>query len=663
MPIVESKHMAKRLLPLLATASLLFCEFASPAQTVSFQRYKDVPIGLGSYSVTSGDFNGDGKLDLVVSSSSNLALLLGNGDGTFQKVDLGFVAQFTLVADVNRDGKPDMLVAIGPQAYVLLGNGDGTFQPARPLPVVEGALSWWQAFPLAVADFNGDGIPDLLMAGGLGGPPCSESSLRVYPGNGDGTFRNALPCSADAIGAGGDWGARTILVGDLNSDGKLDVVWANVRSSPYIFVWLGKGDGTFQSPSPIWAGTGAGGKPIAMGDLNHDGRPDLVVGTPFGVDVLLGNGDGTFQIFPPTVTFPGGGLFLPVFDGRPQTQSYFRNWILGNDIFIRDFDGDGNLDIVLDDALFRGNGDGTFQPAQFLGAGSSGAIPVICEDLNGDGKPDLVYLDQKPGLQDGSATMLSVLLNNSPNGLPNAVLGYSAATGGSLLAPASIASVYGKTLAKVTASAEGATFPTELGGISLRVRDDTDTVRLAQLIYVSPTQINFVVPAETSVGPVTLTIDDGSTPLPEGANATIVNDVAPGFFTANQSGQGVAAATALRIRADGTQESVPVFSCTNDGQCSAVPIDVASGLPVYLSLYGTGFGNAYRNPAFASNVSCQVRGDNATVQFAGPQPVYPGLDQLNLLLPQSLPSGLASVQCQFHGRQGYESNIVQIAIK
>src|SRR5260370_17722542 len=134
MPIVESKQVAKSLLPLLATASLLFCEFASPAQTVSFQRYKDVPIGLGSYSVTSGDFNGDGKLDLVVSSSSNLALLLGNGDGTFQKVDLGFVAQFTLVADVHRDGNPDMLVAIGPQPYVLLAHVHRPSQPPRPPP-------------------------------------------------------------------------------------------------------------------------------------------------------------------------------------------------------------------------------------------------------------------------------------------------------------------------------------------------------------------------------------------------------------------------------------------------------------------------------------------------------------------------------------------------
>src|SRR5258708_688469 len=229
--------MAKKFLPRLASASLLFCEeFGSRAQTVYFLRYKNVPIGIGSYNASSGDFNGDGKIDLVVSSNSNLALLLGNGDGTFRKIDLGFVAQFTLVADVNRDKKPDLLVAIGSQAYVLLGNGDGTFQSPKALP----------AFPLAVADFNGDGIPDLLVAG----QTCSsESSLSVYPGDGDGTFRNALQCSADV--KQGDWFTRTIVVGDLNGDGKLDVVWGNDRSTNLIFLWLGNGDGTFQPPSSI----------------------------------------------------------------------------------------------------------------------------------------------------------------------------------------------------------------------------------------------------------------------------------------------------------------------------------------------------------------------------------------------------------------------------
>ena len=636
---------------------LIAAQAASWAQGISFLRFNNIPIaGLGAnicsylcaYSFAPGDFNGDGKLDLVVSSPSNAVLLLGKGDGTFKSIDLGFVAQFTLVADVNRDKKADLIVSIGDEAYVLLGNGDGSFQPRKLLPV----------FPLAVADFNGDGNPDLLASQ----CPTGPGAISVYPGNGDGTFRNSLPCTASINE--GDWTTRQIVVGDLNGDGKLDVVWGSVRSSIMIYVWLGNGDGTFQDPSAVNAGTGQGGKPLAIGDLNHDGKPDLVVGTSNGIALLLGNGDGTFQNkYPDTATTPGRLLLLQSFDGI--YLGYPRDWISSNDIFISDIDGDGNPDILLDNTIFRGNGDGTFQPAQFLGIGSNGAIPVICADLNGDGRPDLVYLSKQFPDQPGAPHSLEILWNNSPSGLANNVLGYSAATGGSLLAPSSLGSIYGKNLAKETALPSGPTLPTQLGGINLRVHDDTDTIRLAQLILVSPAQINFVVPLETSIGPVTLTIDDGSTPLIEGANATIVNYTAPGFFTVSQNGQGVPAASALRIHADGSQEAVPVFICTSTGQCSAAPIDLASGLPIYLSLYGTGFGaEASRTPKTTIYARCQVGGKEATVQFAGPQSVYPGLDQLNLLLPQSLPSGVSSIVCMFNARPpGFQSNIVQIAIK
>lgn len=187
-------------------------------------------------------------------------------------------------------------------------------------------------------------------------------------------------------------------------------------------------------------------------------------------------------------------------------------------------------------------------------------------------------------------------------------------------------------------------------------------VRLAQLILVSPTQINFVMPPETSIGPATLTIDDGSVQLQEGANATIVVRVAPGFFTANQNGVGVPAATAVRIRADQTQEPVAVFSCASTGQCNASPIDLTNGL-VYLSLYGTGFGLTSSIIPSTEFPRCQV-GDktDVKVQFAGPHSLYPGLNQLNLLIPQSLSSGQASIQCLFSGAF-QSSNVVSIAIK
>jgi uncharacterized protein (TIGR03437 family) len=327
---------------------------------------------------------------------------------------------------------------------------------------------------------------------------------------------------------------------------------------------------------------------------------------------------------------------------------------------IADLDGDGNLDIATGNVVFSGNGNGSFQPPQYYLAGSASAVIAASGDFNGDGLTDLVFV---------TGTTLSVLLNDS-RGVPPLALGQSAPTGAGPLAPSSIGSIYGKSLARVVATAAGPTLPTQLGGIRLRVRDSTDTVRLAPLFYVSPAQINFLVPEQTAIGPMALLVDDGSATLVETANATLVGYAAPGIFAANGQGQGVAAATAVRVQADGSLQPVPVFDCKGSGQCTAVPIDLAGGRPVYLSLYGTGFRavptRGYRQPP---DTSCTIGGLPAVVQFVGAQSTIPGLDQLNLLLPASLPTGTASVECQFFVQNAVyfgpvpNSNPVQIAIK
>ena len=172
-----------------------------------------------------------------------------------------------------------------------------------------------------------------------------------------------------------------------------------------------------------------------------------------------------------------------------------RYWIT-NDLFLRDFDGDGNLDILLDGVVFRGNGDGFFQQAQYLGAGgtddisSRPPISVICEDLNGDGKADVIYLPlAPPGSQRSYSGTLAVLLNTSNKPVPTNLLGFSSANGGAILAPGMLASVFGKSLAATNATASGSSLPTSLAGVSLRVRDSTDAVKLAPLLFASPSRI------------------------------------------------------------------------------------------------------------------------------------------------------------------------------
>jgi hypothetical protein len=179
--------------------------------------------------VAVADVNGDGKPDLIVGNSNGtVGVLLGNGDGTFQPAVIygsggsgAIQSGSVVVADINGDGKPDMLVAnaISSVVGVLLGNGDGTFQPA--VSYGSGGIS---ADSVAVADVNGDGKPDLLVtnqcASDCGG--ATDGTVAVLLGNGDGTFQAAI-----TFGSGGAF-ADSIAVSDVNADGKLDLLVANL---------------------------------------------------------------------------------------------------------------------------------------------------------------------------------------------------------------------------------------------------------------------------------------------------------------------------------------------------------------------------------------------------------------------------------------------------
>ena len=337
------------LLLLVAATLFLSSAFPSPAaaQTVSFVTRVDYAVGANPSSVAVGDFNGDGRPDLAVANygSNTVSVLLGNSDGTFQPAltfaTAGFNPEYVAVGDVNRDGRLDLAVAhsgstLGTVA-VLLGNGDGTFQAPRNFSTGQGSLS------VAVGDVNGDGQPDLAVAN------YYSNDVSVLLGNGDGTFQpaqsfttagpnpvtvamgdvngdgrpdlavtNSANTSSGAVsgnvsvllgnGNGTFQPARTIDVGitpdfvvvsDFNGDGRPDLAVANFRSNT-VSVLLGNGDGTFQTPRNFDAGTGP--LSFAVGDVNGDGLQDLAVANydfnihgPNTVTVLLGNPDGTFQ--------------------------------------------------------------------------------------------------------------------------------------------------------------------------------------------------------------------------------------------------------------------------------------------------------------------------------------------------------------------------------
>jgi hypothetical protein len=183
----------------------------------------------------------------------------------------GIFANSVAVADVNGDGKPDLIVANGYDVDIpgnggvgiLLGNGDGTFQPAF---VVDTGGRGSFGNSVAIADVNGDGKPDLVVVNMCIFSFCSEgSSVAVRLGNGNGTFQ---PVEAYRSGAGVGGGAWSVKVADVNMDGKLDLIVTNSDGS--VGILLGNGDGTFQQ-AHTYGVNGVGINSVAVADVNGDG--------------------------------------------------------------------------------------------------------------------------------------------------------------------------------------------------------------------------------------------------------------------------------------------------------------------------------------------------------------------------------------------------------
>ncbi len=225
------------------------------------------------------------------------------------------------------------------------------------------------------------------------------------------------------------------------------------------------------------------------------------------------------------------------------------------------------------------------------------------------------------------------------------------------LAAEAIVTAFGYNLATGTMAAPSLPLPTTLAGTNVKVRDGVGAERPAPLFFVSPTQVNYQMPAGTAPGQaiITITNANGAT----SAGAVEITPVAPGLFTADASGQGVAAAVVLRIKPDGNRSFEPVsrFDAAQN-KVIAVPIDFGPGEDqLFLLLFGTGF----RLRSALSAVTVRIGGESLEAQYAGASGILAGLDQINLRLPQTL-NGRGEVDLALTV-DGQTANLVKISFK
>ncbi|TMQ50554.1 MAG: VCBS repeat-containing protein, partial [Candidatus Eisenbacteria bacterium] len=335
--------------------------------------------------VALGDLDGDGDLDAVVGTSGGrgVEVFLNRGDGTFNPApSMDMPPQAGLViANLDGDNHADLAVAgVDGSVTVFHGRGDGTFESAFS---VSPGIAGIAAIAITSADLDGDGLDDLALLSQSDSSRALPHVLVTVLLNRNGGF------AAPAVYAPGG-GARSITAGDLNGDGRPDLVTGNNPGS--VSVFLNRGDGsfgeavTYEAPGYVSC--------VAIGDLDGDGNADLAAADEAGsMNVLRNDGHGAF-------TFAGNTLLY----GRAEC------------VTLADFDGDGHADVAVsrDDLgeviALAGRGDGTFlYPALYFATGA-GAHGIASGDLNGDRRPDVVTADMGTG---GGGSM-SVLMSGAP---------------------------------------------------------------------------------------------------------------------------------------------------------------------------------------------------------------------------------------------------------
>jgi hypothetical protein len=380
--------------PFACLAALLTALLLSPrwAAAVTFTASEITSGDTGSVSIVSGDFNNDGILDLVTVNDSTISLYKGLGGGQYAApVNTSGGVGLAVAADFNGDGKLDLAIAESLNgAQVWLGNGDGTFTAGSSLNKNEDSATT----NLAVADFNGDHIPDIVMNNCPAESPACGT--QVYLGIGDGTFQ--MPVQLN-------YGGYGLVVGDFNADGHQDIATLDAYYEGFngVVVYLGEGNGQFQSPLMLKLTLGT--LAIAVGDFYNDRIQTLAVLT-----------QGSKDAYVQTVQYSDGQLVA----NNPQVALKLPSSYVGLQMAAGDLNGDFKDGLVISgtygespntvvNEYMLGTGKGTFAAHVNLPVyGDDLQYPFI-RDLNLDSRHD-IGLDWSNNNGGGGA---SVLLNDN----------------------------------------------------------------------------------------------------------------------------------------------------------------------------------------------------------------------------------------------------------